>query len=716
MAELEFDPTTVPTGPSFDALPDIPAIARLKSRPQWVSWKYEHRPGADKPTKPLFDPKTGFKASHSNPNNWGAYNEAVTRVIRSGLEGVGYVLSEDDDLTGADLDNCRDAETGEIEPWAAAIVALAESYIEISPSGQGLRIFWEGKVPEAVKCDPVGVEIYGSKRYLTVTGQQVIGTPDKIRPAPNTEAALRARVDHYHAIQSPVPAPAEPKEESFFRKVNTAAFADLSAWVPSLFPMAKFQNGTGGYRIPAQALGDKYQEDLSIHPRGAVYFGVHDMGDAKSGKRSAIDLAQEWGGHDAKDAALWLCHRLGRPPAFFGWKDTKLANQLLAKNVAEPDFDFTPWSYVDPKTIPPRQWLYGKHYIRKFVTATISPGGIGKTSLVLAEAIAMVTGRPILGITPEEICRVMVWNGEDPIEEIQRRVLATCQGYNIDQKELTGLFLNSGRNLEIVIAQELKGGAVICAPIYDAVVNAIFRHKIDVLIIDPFVSSHRVNENDNNSIDLVSKAWARIADVTNCSIELVHHARKTGGQDVTVEHARGASALISAARSARTLNGMSEEEEAKAGKSHVQDRRQFFRVDNGKANMALPPNRSTWFKLVSVRLPNGEGGLIDNGDEIGVPTLWEWPNAFEGVTAADLAEAQKRIGVKPIWRANIQSANWVGHGISDIFGVDSMEKGGRARLNAILKVWLANGALKIIEAPGEDRHPVTWVISSDAGP
>jgi hypothetical protein len=53
----------------------------------------------------------------------------------------------------------------------------------------------------------------------------------------------------------------------------------------------------------------------------------------------------------------------------------------------------------------------------------------------------------------------------------------------------------------------------------------------------------------------------------------------------TTEGARGASALIAAARSARVLNTMSDSEARKAG---VENRRAFIRIENGKANLAPP--------------------------------------------------------------------------------------------------------------------------------
>ena len=55
-----------------------------------------------------------------------------------------------------------------------------------------------------------------------------------------------------------------------------------------------------------------------------------------------------------------------------------------------------PYIYRDPRSIPPRQFLHAGHYIRGFLSATIAPGGLGKTSLQLVEAVGMAIGRDLL--------------------------------------------------------------------------------------------------------------------------------------------------------------------------------------------------------------------------------------------------------------------------------------------------------------------------------
>jgi RecA-family ATPase len=127
------------------------------------------------------------------------------------------------------------------------------------------------------------------------------------------------------------------------------------------------------------------------------------------------------------------------------------------------------------------------------------------------------------------------------------------------------MFIDSGRTMEIILATTKKGETTIADPVVDAVIKTIKENRIDVLIIDPFVSSHRVTENDNNVIEAVVKKWAHIAEETGCAIDLSHHARKTGGGEVTVEDGRGASALLAAVRSARSVNTMTRDEADTAG-------------------------------------------------------------------------------------------------------------------------------------------------------
>jgi RepB DNA-primase from phage plasmid len=99
--------------------------------------------------------------------------------------------------------------------------------------------------------------------------------------------------------------------KSATQRLNDAALANLSAWVPELFPKARPYHG--GYRVSSKDLGRELEEDLSLVPEGIKDFGVWDMGDEREGKRTPIDVVMEWTDADFGAACDWLRERLKLP-------------------------------------------------------------------------------------------------------------------------------------------------------------------------------------------------------------------------------------------------------------------------------------------------------------------------------------------------------------------------------------------------------------------
>jgi len=362
-----------------------------------------------------------------------------------------------------------------------------------------------------------------------------------------------------------------------------------------------------------------------------------------------------------------------------------------------------PYAWSDPVNIPPRRWLYGGHYIRGFVSITAAPGGVGKSSLELVELISMVIGRDLLngGL---EIPRRRCWyvNLEDPLEELARRVQAIAKHYFIEAHELDGLYVNSGRDTELVVARVLAGGVVINEPCVGAVRDTILSNNIDCVSVDPFVHSHGVLENSNDDIAQVMRVWVRIAEDLDVSVDLVHHMRKLGGEDGAAEDVRGGSAMVGAARSVRALVRLSRDGAAKLA-IEDEEARSLFYFGQGKSNLMPEPEGDQWRRLIGVDLGNGTAEY-PRGDSIGVVTSWSKPDPWDGITRQQLFEVQRAIGHEDETRRfrHYASRLWVGHLVGEILEIDPEKD--RRRLVKIIDQWVESGALRECRLANAQSH------------
>jgi RecA-family ATPase len=287
----------------------------------------------------------------------------------------------------------------------------------------------------------------------------------------------------------------------------------------------------------------------------------------------------------------------------------------------------------DRAKLPRRGWLYGKHYQRRTVSGTIAPGGTGKTSLVMVEAVAMATCRDLLGEQPTERCRVWLHNGEDSMNELLLRLGAICKHYGIADEEWHGwLILTSGNEWPLRVAHGYSDLKVDTALI-EEMTRKVLEKEIDVVMLDPLVTLHAVNESDNAKMDAVIRTFTRMSDTCNCAVDISHHTRKlaVGSFDHSVDDMRGASSVRDAVRALRILNLMSKEDASNLGIGEF-ERLSYFRIDRGKGNTSAPSDAAVWRKFDSITLENDE--------QVGVVTPWNRPG--QGApTAEQTAQAQQ---------------------------------------------------------------------------
>jgi hypothetical protein len=173
-------------------LANLPAaLEPMIGIPNWVVWRWELKDG--RWTKPPYMAKSpGRHATNNNPETWADYRLAAAAAQSGKIDGIGFALPNTP-FDVVDLDHCRNSETGEIDTWAQEWIDAANgAYVEITPSGEGVRIIGEmgagavngggerihRKFKIAGARDGAAIEIYrGCERYITVTGLQIGSAP-----------------------------------------------------------------------------------------------------------------------------------------------------------------------------------------------------------------------------------------------------------------------------------------------------------------------------------------------------------------------------------------------------------------------------------------------------------------------------------------------------------------------------------------------------------
>lgn len=139
--------------------------AELDHMPRWIRWA--DRDGAKVPVN-----ARGHSINALNPSNWRPVEDVEDHPRR------GFVL-DGDGIVCVDIDHCLDG-AGRPLPWARALLRrFPATWAEVSPSGDGLHLW--GLAAETGPCvrwyRGHRVEVYGDRRFITVTGDPVPRCP-----------------------------------------------------------------------------------------------------------------------------------------------------------------------------------------------------------------------------------------------------------------------------------------------------------------------------------------------------------------------------------------------------------------------------------------------------------------------------------------------------------------------------------------------------------
>ncbi len=336
--------------------------------------------------------------------------------------------------------------------------------------------------------------------------------------------------------------------------------------------------------------------------------------------------------------------------------------------------------------LPRRRWLLGRSLLRGHLTLLVAPPGVGKSTHGIARAVALAAGQDITGETVHESVRTWIYNTEDDLDELKRRLGALLQHWSIPFSKIRGrLALNSGADRPLLFARCQQGDMVQRLPDVDACIARIKENDIGLLVVDPFVETHEVNENSNEQIKAVAAMFREVARAANCAVLLVHHTAKppqgmSDGHAGNMNTARGASALVGVARVVQTLFGMSEGDAEKLGVA-PDEKHLYLRLDDAKANLGLISPDANWYRKTSIELANG--------DEVGVLAPHIFTPAHDSFSTHQAVEILTLIDQH--WRdatpfsASVQSPRYIIPTMVQSFGLSAKSA------RRLLRDWLSNG-------------------------
>ena len=517
----------LPFSPRFPSLNSIPAA--LRALKQWVARSVDK--------KPFCAP--GRLASSTDPSTWLTFDDALALAEREKLAGVGFVFAADDGLCGIDLDHCRDAATGAVQPWAQRVIERFASYTEISPSGTGVHIFVKATLPGPGKKrnrpDGVGaVEMYDRSRYFTVTGQQLAGSPATIedRQAAVSDVYVRLGTEAVAAPETSAPVASgklTPEDNAIIEAIESSK--DAMAW-HRLFIAGETRPGHSGSENDHElaAILCRYSADDATVERLMRASPLHREKWDRRGdpylKRTIEGARRKTGtiaGADSKEAAFvdfGAVH--DAPPPSVGW----LVEGIWPRGA--------------------RGWIAGE-------------AKLGKSWLALELAVAVASGTPFLGrhevVTPGKVFYLT--------EESNLRAIYTRVRMILLAKELSPDILRG--QLHLLVRQRVK----LTDPRWSTrILAAIDREKPVAVFLDPLRRYHDGGENDSADLVAVLDAAASFQERPGehrVAVPIVHHMRKASEANAEAragQQMRGSSDLHAWGDAAFYCTGTSEDKNA----------------------------------------------------------------------------------------------------------------------------------------------------------
>jgi hypothetical protein len=179
-----------------------------------------------------------------------------------------------------------------------------------------------------------------------------------------------------------------------------------------------------------------------------------------------------------------------------------------------------------------------RDYLYTDVAALVAPGGTGKTTLLVYEAIQIALRRSVWGLPVMTSGRTLIVTAEDP-----RNVYAGRQREIMAAIELTDAeraIVNSSICVWDVTGMDrrlcsVRDGNIVLTSLADQIIEAYKDDPPILIVFDPLVSFGATESAVNDNEQALVTAARRIVRELGCCVRYVHHTGKANARDRTLD-------------------------------------------------------------------------------------------------------------------------------------------------------------------------------------
>jgi len=486
----------------------------LRDRPGWLVWKFEPNEGGGKPRKvPYYvggGRRWGGQGTPRDTARLTTFDKAQAFAAK-GFDGVGFAPLPAFGIVALDFDNC----VTDGQPHPDLGVVADTTYTEFSPSGRGLRAFYQGSLPDRKSHgEPYGFEIFSSKGYVTYTGQSLC-MASEVEPIPPEVQALI--------------------DERFKREPGTATTSSTAS--PAGWTEEQIQEALD--RLPDDLDYDEWvMAGMAVHHEtGGEGFDLWDVRFQRSSKYTTREYGWErwvsFGKNQGNQVTIFTLLKLAglsTIPASADDFEVITPEVVAAQEAAQP----LRYTIEDADVFtqgPPPSWLIKGVLPDADLIVIYGASTAGKSFVALDMAAALARGVPWRERKVRQTNVVYV--AAEGAGGFKKRVQAYAVHHGIDLAEMAkglGVLSAAPNLLEKGDCQDL--------------VNAIkARGEVGLVVVDTLAqTTPGANENAGEDMGQALKHCKRIRELTGAVVMLIHHAGKDASKG-----ARGWSGLKAAA-------------------------------------------------------------------------------------------------------------------------------------------------------------------------